>query len=954
MRHRSPRVTAIVCVCAILAAAGSARLELGNPSTAGQRWISVEIEHFGVDPLEIERTITVPLEDRVGALAGVSGIQSISDFGRSRVEILVAPGADFETMFLAARDAIIAVYATLPGSVQRPRMYRSRADALTTVLLAVQGRELTPEEVRRRVEHELRPQLEGLADVGNVQVIGGRQREIHVELDHDRVTAAGHTPISLAQEVQSHHLRVPLGVTRLGGIERPVGLDAWFEDASDLRTLLVPSQSGPIRLEALATVEQDNRAPTTIGRLGTVELVFVAISAASNGNQLRLSQQVEGLVPQFDRSSPDLSVEIITDRGGELRRDLRLALLAFGIAFAAVVAVLPFVVRSVRSALLLGASLLPKLLLLLGILGWAGNNLNTALLAGVTIGAGLLLDPSITLLARPPGTDGRGLFAPILAGGATTILALSPLVVILESVPGASELAAGISVSVVASVVVALSLTSRTRPTSTIHEDRTLKRTRLLDRLERRSTIITSCWFVVTIAGTLLGLGLPIEMAERGDRNILEGTFDMPSGTSVAAVDESLQRFARRLQALPGIESVQTTARRDSGSFIVRHALQAAQARANVLSTAVAFPDALVVPRTAQTGARLSATITLTGPDLAQLERITRELAQHAGRQPWAQRVLLNFKAPAREFQIEPDRAALNRVGLTIRDFAATLRQLIHGPVVVEWRDGDTDIDLRVFDTSTASFDRTALEQLRIATSAGALPILDIASVTETQSVSRIYRTARQRSLAFTVEADHGDVILLIEQIEAALTAVPLPEGYGWQIDRRLQAAIDQNTEGIVAIVGAALLVLCVLVVQYESVTRSLATAAGLPVVLAPTFILMRIVGVAATPGVLVGLVMAIGLAVNNMILVLSETEADAVTTASIRNAALHRWDAMVASTLTTVIAAVAMFAVDPGSEYSAVGWIVATTVAMSALYVVCLPALHRTVQNIRDRLGES
>lgn len=934
-RSFTSRGLALALITLLVAVWGAFSLDYGAAPPPGAGWLSVIVEHFGVDPLEMERTITIPLEDELSSLSGIAQLRSYTDIGRSRVEVLLEDGTNPNEAFLSVRDAAYRVYERLPQSVQRPRIARSTQNAETALLVGFQDPNRSLRELRTWVEREVEPLVKSLPDSGEVTVVGGRIPEIQVAFDRDRGAVAGLSPADLAQYVQQSYVYGGVGSVQRGTQEHVVSVEGRIEKPSDLEQILVVRDQQTVPLNAFATVAIASRDPETIGRFNASEQVGVAVTLAAGGNIARLSASAPDILDAARESG--VQATIIVDRGADIIRELYRAALSFGVAFLALFVPLALLLRSWRASFLSSALLIPILIVTLGVLGWLGATVDASLIAGLTIGLGLVLDPMITILLSSTELESRQLNGPIIAGGLTTILALAPLAIVLSHVAGSLQLAAGIAAAVAASV--GLAVAARRQLSSISVSSLSFRTLRTAAAFSLRHPVaFTIAWIVVLATGTAAALRLPIRVDSGPTESTITGRFEMSSGTAVDAVDRELGRFAAEVLRLPAVERIQTTARRDSGTFSVEVAATSRDSvRSDIMRISLDNSDAFVFLPSGIADDQLSAEVTIVGPDLEELVELTRAAASAFTAEEWVTQIVLHFKEPPDELLVRPLYDRLAQAGTDPQQLGNHLRRIVYGPVAIKWRDGQTDIDLRVLAPETKGFDTSRLLAISIPSGNDSqIRLSDVASVDSEQATGRIQRTDRQRSLSFSITASDNDVRLLQSRLTDKLDSLSFPAGYGWQVDRSLERQLEQANSGWTAVLIALALIVCVLVVQFESIARSMVVVMTVPFAMAPSLVALWLLGWGMTTPALMGMVVAAGIAVNNVILILARGGRASELLGAVRK----RLPAMVISTATTAVGALPLIVISESDNLAAVGVVVFVSVLSSLLVsVTLLPA---------------
>jgi len=150
--------------------------------TTGGSYV-VKIMHYGIDAAEMERTVTIPLEDALSAISGVMSVQSSTENNQSRVFIRFKPGG--KGRYEAVRDATQRVYETLPSSAQRPEILSSNNSRVPVWSAAVFGKAKENLFTAQMLEKIVKPRFESLEGAGEVLISGAGQKEIVIILDQE-------------------------------------------------------------------------------------------------------------------------------------------------------------------------------------------------------------------------------------------------------------------------------------------------------------------------------------------------------------------------------------------------------------------------------------------------------------------------------------------------------------------------------------------------------------------------------------------------------------------------------------------------------------------------------------------------------------------------------------------------------------------------------------------------
>ncbi|MDR0637686.1 MAG: efflux RND transporter permease subunit [Spirochaetaceae bacterium] len=465
------RPVAALCVCAALLCVGVIVIfERGRtgPGMSGQDFYAVSLKHYGMDAREMERSVTIPLEDALYALPGVKQVTSVSDNAQSRVSVLFEAGkrGDREGRYEAVSDAAQRVYETLPESAQRPEILShddNRAPVWTAAVTgdtSIYGANTTSKSdgapnmtmdksrLAAFLERTVKGELEAIEGVAEARIAGAALPEVLIALDNELCARMGLSVQTVAAVLARNDALIPAGVLESGGTEINVLVDGRYRDIDELGGAFIPlPEGGYTRLRNIAVVTERERQPDILSRLNGEQTVMLIVTASPDADLGRLSHSLARKIERYG----ELSFEILADRGKEeikalhsvivaaLGGSLMVALLSVlmtagsgGIRQAAACALtVPFI--SVLSFALLSLFQPPGKSTLIGLTAGLGVAVDAAILvseklSGVLSKAAKSGKAGKSDTARFPAAKKqlRSLIPPLTAGSATTIAALLP------------------------------------------------------------------------------------------------------------------------------------------------------------------------------------------------------------------------------------------------------------------------------------------------------------------------------------------------------------------------------------------------------------------------------------------------------------------------------------------------------------------------------------------------
>ncbi|MCG3204301.1 MAG: Cobalt-zinc-cadmium resistance protein CzcA [Elusimicrobia bacterium] len=268
----------------------------------------------GMPPPEVERLVTKPIEEAMGSVSRLRNLVSSSKKDRSIVTLEFEPGIDMDLAALEVREKFLRVKPKLPPEIEKPVIARYEESDAPIYITALTSEKYTPEELRRLVDSGLKEKLIRVDGVANVEVGGGRERKIIVDIDRNRLASVGLPIKKVVGVLEQNNLNLRTGEvsgspTLLFGV-RTVGA---FRSLDDIRnmTLAVTKNGGRVRVKDVADVKDSYLESESYSRLNAKSAVTVYVQKESSANTVKVAAAVEKEARQFKETLP-AGIELVT------------------------------------------------------------------------------------------------------------------------------------------------------------------------------------------------------------------------------------------------------------------------------------------------------------------------------------------------------------------------------------------------------------------------------------------------------------------------------------------------------------------------------------------------------------------------------------------------------------------------------------------------------------------
>ncbi len=404
--------------------------------------LTVGTRYEGASPVDIERSVTYPVEKAVSAVTGIDHVESRSRQGISLVDVWLRWGEDVNAAMVEVLQQVQQIAADLPDGIDQPFVVKRDLTNIPVCFLPLAGTGLDERSLYDLAYNTIAPQIEQVSGVAAVTVRGGEIRQINIDLDRERAFAKGVSVLDVVEAVREANLILPAGNIKIGPMDYNVYTNTQFSLVQPMENIIVKRAGGvPIRIRDLGQVKDGAEEQTNVVKADGVRGVYLAVQKEPGANTVEV---VDGVRAKFSRlvgvpSRLNLALtfdqsEYIRNAVGSLRRE------AFQGAFLAVIIILVFL-RSFSSTLIIFLAIPLSILSALILLFFTGQTLNVFTLGGLTLAVGRLVDDSIVVLEniyrhlqqgkRPLDAclDGaREVALPVLSATATTIAVFFPVV----------------------------------------------------------------------------------------------------------------------------------------------------------------------------------------------------------------------------------------------------------------------------------------------------------------------------------------------------------------------------------------------------------------------------------------------------------------------------------------------------------------------------------------------
>lgn len=921
--------TTIILVFILFGALAYFTLNLNTYPEVEIPYITVSTVYPGAGPKEIENLVTKKIEDEVSTISGIERIESYSLEGVSIIIIEFKLGKSVDVANSEVKDQIDKILNKLPSDAQKPTIQKVDLQVFPIVELVIYGNR-SPIELYELADKNIRERLSQIPGVANVEITGGQEREIRVQFDNRIVFENSISLPQMLQILKANNLDIPAGSFQFGKEEYSVRVKGEYNSLQLLKDLRIPTPYGPKKLNQIATITDtgkdireratffDNRTKTRNGNV-----VRVSIVKSADANAVKVSEAISQALPEIQNNLSDVTIRKVADAADFTRSSFydTMSNIYLGIIFTGIVLFL--FLFNWRSTVIVGITMPVSIVSTFLLFRAAGMTLNVLSLMGISVSIGALVANSVVVLENIFRYKMQGyaskdsaflgtneVVVAVLAASLTNIIVFLPIAN-MSSIVGQflKDLALAATFATLFSLFYSFTLTpmlsslllpdnrKETKLDSFAHKLEQMLRGWYLQALKvvlkNKATsitviITTLIIFILSMIWVVPKVGY--EFIPSMDNSEISVEVELPQGFNLEATASKIREIENKIIQHKEIQTIITNIGKkdnlNTGSNLARIDLKLCEPNKRDIS--VQRMIALLIreladvpnvklnvkqPQSIGGGVESPIQFYLCGQDIDTLEKYKSLVADKLKGTPG----LVNFDNSSRpgkqEITVYPRRELLAETGLTIADIAYTVRASIEGIESTFYRDkgNEFDITITLDDSNVNTPDK--IGNITIVSPNGSYRLSQLADIQTNPGVSRILHRDKLKVIMFFGSNAPGYPLgNVTQEIEKRMKEIQLPKGYSFKWAGDVKMMNEMVMDMLLAFVIATLLTYMLLSAVLESFIQPIYIMITLPLGLIGVLLIMYVTGTTFNLTSLMGIVMLIGLVVNNAILILDYT----------------------------------------------------------------------------------
>lgn len=921
---RRPVATIMMCLAIVVIGLMSySSMGVGMFPNVDVPYVLVQTTLAGASPEEIETSVTKIIEESVNQVEGIDEIKSQSMEGASLVSIKFLMDKDGDVAAQEVRDKVELIKNELPDGTEAPVVQKLDMDSIAVLNVVVSGdRDIV--ELTEIAKKKVKENIENIRGVGAVNIVGGREREIHITVNPLKLFSLN-LPISdVAAALADQNVEIPGGRVEQQHQEYTLRILGRIPDVPSFNDIFIANRNGAsIKIADIGYAEDSGEYERESTFLNKRRAVTLEITKQSGTNTLAVVQGVKDKLEKIKPTLPaDISLSLMMDQSGNIKASVHSVLehLFLGGILAGIMVF--FFMGSLRSTFI---SFLAMPISIIGsfiFMNMAGFTIDTMTLLGLLVAVGIVIDDAIVMLEnifrhmekygkspKVAAIDGSHEITSTVVATTLSILVIFLPLAYMSGIVGRIVNSYGMTVvfAIALSGVVALTLTPMLCAKMLKQEKKT-KLDLFVDGVNKKLVdwyIPLLDWSIhhrkimVSLACLCLVLLVPMlarvggEFMPTDDSGKVQVSIEAPVGTSYTDTQDILKQIEKDIRRLPHVKDTLVAAGVSSSSFVssnpsnkgyVRVEFESRDKRDGV--TTKEYLDAIremmkkykglksnsyVVSETPSSGS-YELEFVISGPDINKLSEYSQAMVQQLSKDPRFIDVDTSLDLSKPEYRVVINREKAQNLGVKITSIASALRTMVGGEDdITKYKEGDDLYDVRVRVAEEYRDTKEAISALMVPgklNGKDTIQRLDsVAYIEEGTGPSQIDRHNRQRQV--TVQAnlngiDTRSALAIMNDIFHRLNA---GAEYSGGVTGMSEEMTKMFSSFLLAFVLAFFFKYMILAAQFESYTHPVAIIVSLPLTLPFAVLSLFLTGQSLNLYSLLGIFMLIGVVSKNAIL---------------------------------------------------------------------------------------
>lgn len=884
-------------------------------------FVVLTVAYPGAGPEDVEKKITKPLEDAMSSLNNLDKVTSISQEGLSVVWMEFKLDTDPDDAVNEVQRKYNASVYELPPEAEPGVIQQYNLNDFPVIQLSLSG-DRPAGELYDMAKRDIVTSLQQIKGVSRVMLLGGKEREIQVEVLPERLQAYKLSILQIMAALQADNKNVPVGGIERSGQKYLVRVQSQASRLDQLNEIIVANtQAGTVHLKDVARVRDTYKDDKSIIRLNGQDGIGLLIMKRSDANTIDISDRVLKKTAEMER---DFGVKIAVGHNSAIfiRDSLKGVQEEMFMAIIIVALVIFIFLGNWRGSLIILLSIPVSLISTLVFMLAFGFSINLMSLMGMGLVVGIIVDDSIVVLENIQRHRDRGakksdaVINSVREIGMAVVSITLTLVVVFLPVALVQGIAGKIfrefGLVVVCATMMSLAVSLTLIP---LLASRLVKRENhnggngdkrfgagfalMLQNvgnnyvsgikwaLDHKKSVLGICLACMVASGSLLPLGaVGTEFMPKSDFGEFVLKLTGPPGTSLAAMDKLVKDIEKEIEKIPEIKTYYTSVGYATGGYDagtsgnlaeIKFVLKGRDSKVNdqvkmkvkeIADRKAGVESSIVLSSIFGSANDADLRLEIRGNNPGRLKEWTEKVRDVVAEIPGTRDVRTTIESGLPQYNIKIDRETAAAHGITAGDVMNTAGLFINGKVVSKFSDGENQYDIRLIGSKESRNDTLDVSRLLVSGMAGQqVQLGQVARFSQDEGLKQIVRTGRERQ--FVVNANLNGISLgdVVKQVKERLKDQNVPPDVNIVFEGDQKMFEDSMKDLLAAMALSCIFVYLIMVALFESFLLPLTIWFSVPLAMVGALLALAVTGETLNVFSMIGLIMLVGLVTKNAIL---------------------------------------------------------------------------------------
>lgn len=955
---------------------------------------SISIEWDSATPDDVDDMITKKIEDVLPNIEGITEYNSTSEVGESTIEVSFDYGTDIETKITLIQNEINQIKDDLPDDIDEPVIREQSTSGIPVLVFMLVGGD--PMEMRTYANSTVEPLIERIEGVSQVFTFGGQEQEVLVEVDPEKLENYNMGIEDISTLISEANVNIPGGTLMEGEKEFIIKVEGELTTPQEISEIVLKNSDGKLlKLKDVADVKMSVKDRDSIFRTNGKDAQALIVTKTDNGNSVEIVKSIKKVLKGLEGSMPvNTEVQISHDSSTTILNSIASVKESAytGIILASII--LFVFLKSLSATMVVAVSIPVSIIFTFFLLNAMGVSINIISLMGLTLGVGMLVDDSVVVIDNifrrltelkedkiTASTKGASeVTLPVITSSLTTIAVFLPIVfqegIVKQQF---ADMSFSITFCLTASLIVAVMFVPMMcskifkKNTNIAHEGFIMKFVKkkymmILKLVLRRRFLVVIGAILLFIASMFMSKTLGGRFLPSEDTGNFAVMASLPSGADIKMADRISGMLEEKAKDIKYINNYSTMA--DTEDVVLNMNAGTKTSREESMYDIMGdlrkrfqgIPDVTitVVPAFVRGGSDVNdLEFNLYSDNAKQLEVISEELKEKISGIEGLTDISTSFEGGKPEGRFIIDREKAKYYGVSVSDIANMIGTQINGSVPITINSDNDEIDVTVQLKKEYRESSKLLLDSRITLDNGkSVRISDVADYVVVEGPSKIEKKDKKRKVTLYANLEEDANLQSAEaSIISELNKIGLPDSvtYSSSGDNEDMAIMFKQLGA--TFVMAVFLIYFILVWQFESFVFPFIIIFSIPLSTMGAIFGLYLTGRSLDAMVFVGMVLLIGIVVNNAIVLIDfinqRIEAGDSISRAVMTSGVTRLRPILMTTMTTVLGMVPLaISNGEGAEmYNGMAFVVIFGLSIATfLTLLIIPAIYYIVEDVREK----